>query len=162
MTCCEEYGCKRQHPIALYLGDFSGQVFAATRMRVVNDHGDGTATFSATEKHEVTSQMRRFIRDNPGWVREELAKADDNVASVPVAGDNPAVRDLDLAEERLDARRRLDAAVAAARTAASDKDAWAKRPPPALPQQPDRADTPPVAPATFNPVPGDNPVPGRN
>ena len=65
--------------------------------------------------------------------------------------DETGVRELDLAEERLDNRRRLDAAVAAARTAASEKDAWAKRPPPALPQQPDRAETPPVVLATFNP-----------
>ena len=66
-----------------------------------------------------------------------------------------------LNEQEADLRRRLDAAVAAARTAASDKDEWAKRPEPPVRQQPDRADTPSVAPATFSPVPGDNPAAGR-
>ena len=72
MSCCGEYACKRKHPIGIYLGDLSGQVYAATRMRLIKDHGDGTATFAASERHDVTAAMRRFIRDNPGWVRAEL------------------------------------------------------------------------------------------
>ena len=72
MSCCEEYGCRRRQSIALYLGDFSGQVFAATRMCVVKDNGDGTATFAASEKHDVTRQVQRFIRDNAEWVREQM------------------------------------------------------------------------------------------
>ena len=75
--CCAEDGCTRKRPIGLYLGDFTGQVYAATRMRVVSDHGDGTATFAADEKHDVTRQMRRFIRTNAEWVRAELL-ADDS------------------------------------------------------------------------------------
>jgi hypothetical protein len=73
--CCDEYGCTRKHPIGLYLGDFDSRVYAATRMRAVSDHGDGTATFAASEKHDVTRQMRRFIRDNAEWVRAELQAA---------------------------------------------------------------------------------------
>lgn len=68
MPCCSEANCKRRHPIGIYLGAFSGQVFAATRMRLVSDHGNGTATFAASEKHDVTPQLRQFIRDNPEYV----------------------------------------------------------------------------------------------
>ena len=70
--CCTEYNCRRKQPLGLYFGDLSGQVFIATRMRVVKDNGDGTATFAASEKHNVTRQMQRFIRDNAEWVREQL------------------------------------------------------------------------------------------
>ena len=70
--CCGEPDCKRKTPIALYLAPFSGQVFAATEYRVVKDHGDGRATFAATRRHDVTDSMRRFIRDNPDWVRDVL------------------------------------------------------------------------------------------
>ncbi len=59
-------------PLGVYMGDLTGQVFVATRMRVVRDNGDGTATFAASEKHDVTRQMRRFIRNNAEWVREQL------------------------------------------------------------------------------------------
>jgi len=78
--CCEEYGCRRKHPIGLFVGDWDGRVYAATRMRVVSDHGDGTATFAASEKHDVTRQMRRFIRDNADWVRAELLAAEDHLS----------------------------------------------------------------------------------
>ena len=70
--CCNEVGCKRTQPLGIYRGDFSGQVYVATRMRVISDHGDGTATFAASEKHDVTRQMRKFIRSNAAWVREVL------------------------------------------------------------------------------------------
>ena len=60
--CCLEPGCKRRHPIGLYAGDFSGQVFAVTRRRVVKENDDGTAVYAATERHDVTEQMRKFIR----------------------------------------------------------------------------------------------------
>ena len=70
--CCHEPGCKRRHPIGLYAGDFSGQVFAVTRRRVVKENDDGTATYAATERHDVTEQMRRFIKDNEAWVRLQL------------------------------------------------------------------------------------------
>lgn len=70
--CCEEYGCRRKHPIGIYRGDFTGQVYAATNLRLVHDRGDGTGTFSASEKHDITRQMRRFIRSNREWVLEVL------------------------------------------------------------------------------------------
>jgi hypothetical protein len=68
VTCCGEYGCQRRTPLVLYRGDLTGQVFLATSTRPVRDH-DGRATFAATRKHDVTAQMRTFIRANPGWVR---------------------------------------------------------------------------------------------
>jgi hypothetical protein len=70
--CCEESGCRRKQPIGIYRGDFTGLVYAATSMRVVSDHGDGTATFAATTRHDITRQMRRFIMANAEWVREVL------------------------------------------------------------------------------------------
>ena len=70
--CCHEPGCKRRHPIGLYAGDFGGQVFAVTRRRVVKENDDGTAVYAATERHDVTEQMRRFIKDNEAWVRLQL------------------------------------------------------------------------------------------
>jgi len=73
--CCNEPPCRRKRPIGIYRGDFGGQVYAATSMRVVKDHGDGTATFAASIKHDITPQMRRFIRANAEWVREVLAGA---------------------------------------------------------------------------------------
>jgi len=75
MACCGEYTCRRRHPVGACLGGLTGQVFAATRMSVVQDHGDGTATFRASEKHDITAQVRRLILDNPGWVRAVLAEA---------------------------------------------------------------------------------------
>lgn len=72
--CCGEDGCRRTHPIGLYRGDLTGRVYAATSMRVVKDRGDGTATFAATTRHDVTPQMHRFIRDNADWVAEILAR----------------------------------------------------------------------------------------
>jgi len=70
--CCTEIGCRRREPIFLYHADLSGRVYAATRRRLVGERGDGTATFAATERHDVTEQMREFIRRNPEWVREQL------------------------------------------------------------------------------------------
>jgi hypothetical protein len=67
--CCGEYNCRRTQPIRLYLGEFSGLVYAATRSKHM-----GGNTFSAVERHEVTEQMREFIRGNPAWVREVLAQ----------------------------------------------------------------------------------------
>lgn len=70
--CCTEDGCCRQYPISLYRADFSGQVYAVTKRRVVRKREDGTATFAATERHDVTPQMLEFIRRNEAWVREQL------------------------------------------------------------------------------------------
>lgn len=69
--CCLEPGCKRRHPITLHAGD-GGQVLAVTRRRVVKENGDGTATYAATERHDVTEQMRRFIKENATWVYLQL------------------------------------------------------------------------------------------
>ena len=70
--CCDEPDCRRRYPIGIYLADFSDRVFAATGRRVVSERGDGTATFAATERHDITSQLREFIRRNPDWVRAAL------------------------------------------------------------------------------------------
>jgi hypothetical protein len=45
-------------------------------MRLVRDRGDGTGTFAATRKHDITRQMRRFIRANAEWVREVLTEVE--------------------------------------------------------------------------------------
>ena len=70
--CCDEPGCRRKHPIGIYRGDFTGRIYAATSVRLVRDRGDGTATFAATEKHDITRQMRRFVCANEEWVRAVL------------------------------------------------------------------------------------------
>ena len=71
-TCCDEPECRRHYPIGLYLADFSGTVYAVTRRRVVAEHEDGTATFAASERHDVTPQLREFCRRNPDWIRTVL------------------------------------------------------------------------------------------
>jgi hypothetical protein len=73
--CCSEPGCRRSQPIFLYLGDLTGQVYAATRSELRTADGD-TAYMRATARHDVTRQMREFIRRNSSWVREVLAEAD--------------------------------------------------------------------------------------
>jgi hypothetical protein len=72
--CCGEPDCRRHYPISVYLADFSDRVFAATGRRVVHDRGDGTATFAATERHDITPQLREFVRRNPEYVRAILAE----------------------------------------------------------------------------------------
>jgi hypothetical protein len=71
-TCCDEPDCRRHYPVSLYLADFSGRVFAVTKRRVVAEHEDGTATFAASERHDVTRQLREFARRNPEFVRALL------------------------------------------------------------------------------------------
>jgi len=75
-ACCDEADCRRKQPIGIYRGDFGGRIYAATSMRLVGDHGDGTGTFAASVKHDITRQMVRFIRANAEWVREILAGAE--------------------------------------------------------------------------------------
>jgi hypothetical protein len=82
--CCTEPDCRRHYPINLYLADFSGQVFAVTRRRVVSESEDGTtATFAASERHDVTPQVQEFIRRNPEWVRAQL----DDIGAVQAGED---------------------------------------------------------------------------
>jgi hypothetical protein len=66
-ACCDEYGCRRKQPIHLYLGELTGQVFAATHA-----HERSPGHWTAYRKHDVTEAMREFIRRNPAWVREQL------------------------------------------------------------------------------------------
>jgi len=70
--CCSEPECRRKYPVSLYLADLSERVFVVTRRRVVGERGDGTATFAATERHDVTRQLREFERRNPAFVRSLL------------------------------------------------------------------------------------------
>ena len=74
MPCCNEPDCTRQYPVGLYRGDLSGVVYAVTKMRLVKDRGDGTGTWAAQIRHDVTPQMERFIRENREWVREVLSE----------------------------------------------------------------------------------------
>ncbi len=72
-SCCGEPSCRRKNPISLYLGDFSGQVYAVTRSRVVSVREDST-TLAALDRHDVTAAMRAFIHRHPEWVRAVLAE----------------------------------------------------------------------------------------
>lgn len=77
--CCGEPDCRRRTPIGLYLGDFDGRVYAATRSRPRRERPRGPVIpgkMVATGKHDVTGQMIKFIRDNPGWVMAVLARDD--------------------------------------------------------------------------------------
>jgi hypothetical protein len=76
-ACCGEYNCRRKHPIGIYKGDFSGCVYVATRMSLVSDRGDGTGTYEASERHDITRQMKKFIRDNANWVKGIIEEKDD-------------------------------------------------------------------------------------
>jgi hypothetical protein len=75
-NCCDEPGCRRRYPVSIYLGDFSDRVYVVTRRRVVAEREDGTATFAASERHDVTGQLREFIRRNPVWVWVQLERED--------------------------------------------------------------------------------------
>jgi hypothetical protein len=77
-ACCREYNCRRKQPIGIYKGEFSGIVYAATRMRLVADHEDGTGTFAASERHDITPQVRRFLLDNREWVLSVLEGAQES------------------------------------------------------------------------------------
>lgn len=72
--CCPEPQCRRHYPISIYAGDFSGTVYAVTRRRVVSEREDGTATFAATERHDITPQLREFLWKNRAWVLSVLAE----------------------------------------------------------------------------------------
>ena len=85
--CCDEPDCRRRYPIGIYLADFSDRVFAATTRRVVRERGDGTATFAATGRHDVTRQVREFISRNPDWVGAVLDGSADPVARLRLIAD---------------------------------------------------------------------------
>jgi hypothetical protein len=72
--CCDEYGCRRKQPIRLYLGDLSGQVYAATRStpRLDKHRNPVPGAWVARDKHDVTEALREFVRRNPEWVRAVL------------------------------------------------------------------------------------------
>ena len=67
--CCDEYRCRRKQPIHLYLGNLTGQVFAATHA-----HERSPGRWTAYQKHDVTRQMVEFLRRNEAWVREQLGE----------------------------------------------------------------------------------------
>jgi hypothetical protein len=68
--CCDEPDCRRKIPIGIYLADFSERVFAATSSR---ERSPGH--YAAKTRHDITPQMRRFIKANPAWVRKVLREA---------------------------------------------------------------------------------------
>jgi len=72
--CCGEPDCTRKHPVGIYLADISDRVYVVTRRRLVRENPDGTALFAAAGRHDVTLQMREFIRRNPDWVRAVLGE----------------------------------------------------------------------------------------
>jgi hypothetical protein len=71
-NCCTEHNCTRKQPISLYLGDFSDIVYAVTRYRVRGAAEDGREHRVALDRHDITGQMKTFIRANPGFVRSVL------------------------------------------------------------------------------------------
>jgi hypothetical protein len=71
-VCCYESGCHRKQPLAIYLGDFSQQVFVVTRWRT---RGDKAGQYVAAERHDVTEQVRDFLRLNRAWVLKVLEEA---------------------------------------------------------------------------------------
>ncbi len=73
--CCGEYNCRRKNPIIIALGPFSGAVFAVTRGKLVAPNGDGSSTYQAIEKHDITEMIRFFIQRNSQWVRAVLEEA---------------------------------------------------------------------------------------
>lgn len=82
--CCTEPDCRRHYPVSIYLTDFSDTVYAVLGRRVVSESDDGkTATFAATQRHDITAQIREFIRRNPEWVRARL----DEMAAVQAGED---------------------------------------------------------------------------
>ena len=73
--CCPDPSCRRGYPISLYKADFSDRVFAVTKRRVVSERPEeGTATFAATERHDVTPQLREFVRRNREWIEQVLSE----------------------------------------------------------------------------------------
>jgi hypothetical protein len=46
------------------MGDLSRDIYVVTKFTVINDHGNGRATFRADERHVITEEFSRFIRDN--------------------------------------------------------------------------------------------------
>jgi hypothetical protein len=70
--CCGEPGCRRKQPIRLYLADFSETVYATTRYTMRQPLAGLEARWRAVDRHDVTAQMREFIRRNPEWVRAQL------------------------------------------------------------------------------------------
>lgn len=75
--CCGEYRCRRKQPIHIYKAILTDQVFAATRARQ-RRRADSKeiipGSWEALEKHDVTEQVREFIRRNPEWVRTQLER----------------------------------------------------------------------------------------
>lgn len=69
-ACCSDPECRRRIPIGIYMGDFSGTVYAATSSR---ERSPGH--YAAKSRHDITRQMRRFIEMNPQWVRAVLRGA---------------------------------------------------------------------------------------
>lgn len=74
LGCCNEANCRRTTPITPYRGDLTGRIYLVTDYTVVNDHGNGRATFRADVRHDITEQFRAFIRDNWAMVSEIIAE----------------------------------------------------------------------------------------
>lgn len=71
ILCCDELSCTRRRPLGLYLTDLAEpyRVYVVTRW---HERRGKPGHFVADERHEVTTQMREFIRRNPEWVSAVL------------------------------------------------------------------------------------------
>jgi hypothetical protein len=71
--CCDEPECRRKQPIGLYLGDFSDTVYVVTKYRLRAKPGTGDREHKvAVDRHDITEQMKSFVRANAAWVRDVL------------------------------------------------------------------------------------------
>jgi hypothetical protein len=66
--CCNEYGCKRKHPYAVYFGLLSNRVYLAGRS---TDLGNGISRVDGP-KHDITPTIEQFILQNRDWVMSVL------------------------------------------------------------------------------------------
>lgn len=71
ILCCDEPTCQRRRPLGLYLTDLAEPYRAYVVTRYTERKGK-PGHYVANERHEVTEQIKDFIRRNPEWVSAVL------------------------------------------------------------------------------------------
>lgn len=69
ILCCDEPTCQRRRPLGLYLTDLA-EPYRAYVVTRYTERAPGH--YVAHERHEVTAQVKDFIRRNPEWVQAVL------------------------------------------------------------------------------------------
>jgi len=65
ILCCDEPTCQRRRPLGVYLADLT----EPNRVFVVTDYTERSpGHYIARQRHDVTAQVKDFIRRNPEWV----------------------------------------------------------------------------------------------